>query len=174
MVEARRAAAAAEVRHKLESLQLTVSEQLIHIDGHDELVSAGFVENPVEARSIFDSWRAFMDEHRDEYIALQAYYAQPFSVALAEGHQGTRGGHRPPAVAPDARAVWSAYEALDDDHVRATAASSTPTWSGSSATPWNRTTNSCRYEEVVKQRFRWWLDEQAQTGESSAPNSCAG
>ena len=69
-----------EVRQKLESLQMTVSEQLIHIGGHDELVSAGFLQNPDEAKTVLDAWRSFIEdpEHQDEYVALKAYYAQPF------------------------------------------------------------------------------------------------
>jgi type I restriction enzyme R subunit len=69
-----------EVRHKLESLQMVVSEQLIHIGGHDELVSAGFIENQGGAKNVLDAWRSFIEDeqHQDEYLALKAYYSQPF------------------------------------------------------------------------------------------------
>ena len=36
----------AEVRQKIEQLQLDITEQYIHIGGHDELLAAGFVGNP--------------------------------------------------------------------------------------------------------------------------------
>ena len=172
-----RSCAGAEVREKLEQLQMTVSEQLIHIGGHDQLISAGFIDNPIEAKRSSTTWRAVhrgapRRVRRAEGV-LRAAVPPP---AVARRHQGARGRHQPPAAAtsrprrsgrPTRRSTRTASAA--------TAASSTPTWSGSSATPWSRTTSSCPTSEVVQAALRQCGSvSRSRPGESSATTSCAG
>lgn len=160
----------AEVRQKLEQLQMTVSETLIHIGGHDELVSAAFIENPNEARTVLDSWREFMEEHRDEYVALKAYYAQPFRrrPSLKDLKELADAIQRPPLhLTPEK--VWSAYEALDKDKVRGHGGKLDADLVRLIRYTLEQDDELVPYEEVVKQRFAWWLSEQEQNGRKFSP-----
>jgi type I restriction enzyme R subunit len=154
-----------EVRQKLEQLQMTVSETLIHISGHDELVSAGFVDGPQEAQSVLENWRAFIEEHHDEYVALKAYYAQPFRrrPSLKDIKELAAAIQRPPLhLTPEK--VWSAYEALDKDRVRGHGGRLDADLVRLIRYTLEQDDELVPHEEVVKQRFQWWLSEQEQNG----------
>jgi len=154
-----------EVRRKLESLQMTVSETLIHIYGHDELVSAEFVESPLEARSVLENWKAFIEEHRDEYLALKAYYAHPYRrrPSLKEIKALAEAIARPPLhLTPEK--VWSAYEALEADRVKGHGGRLDADLARLIRYTLEQDEALVPHEEVVKQRFGWWLTEQGQSG----------
>ena len=160
----------AEVRQKLEQLQMTVSEQLIHIGGHDELVSAGFIENPAEAKSVLDSWRKFMETNRDEYLALKVYYAQPFSrrPSLKDIKELAEAIARPPLrLTPEK--VWSAYEALEADHVKGHGGKLDADLVRLIRYTLEQDDELVPHDEVVRQRFQWWLSEQEQAGRKFSP-----
>ncbi len=153
------------VRQKLEQLQMTVSEQLIHIGGHDKLVSAGFVDGPDEAQGVLDSWRSFMEDHQDEYLALKAYYAQPFRrrPSLKDIKELAEAIARPPLrLTPEK--VWSAYEALDKDKVRGHGGKLDADLVRLIRYTLEQDDELVPHEEVVKQRFQWWLGEQETAG----------
>lgn len=159
-----------EVRHKLESLQMTVSEQFIHTYGHDELVSAGFVENPLEAKSILDAFRAFLTEHHDDYVAIRVYFSQPFRrrPSLADIKELAVAIARPPLrLTPEK--VWSAYEALEADRVRGHGGKLDADLVRLIRYTLEQDDELVPHEEVVKQRFQWWLHEQQQAGRKFSP-----
>jgi type I restriction enzyme R subunit len=159
-----------EVRQKLESLQMTVSEQLIHIGGHDELVSAAFIGNPLEAKSVLDAWRSFIDEHRDEYLALRAYFSQPYRrrPSLHDIKELAAAIARPPLrLTPEK--VWSAYEALEADRVRGHGGKLDADLVRLIRYTLEQDDELVPYEEVVKQRFQWWLGEQEQARRTFSP-----
>jgi len=154
-----------EVRNKLEQLQMTVSETLIHIGGHDQLVSASFVDSPMEARSVLDDWKQFIEEHRDEYLALKVYYAQPLRrrPTLKDIKELAAAIQRPPHhLTPEK--VWSAYEALDNSKVRGHGGKLDADLARLIRYTLERDDELVPHEEVVKQRFQWWLGEQEQAG----------
>jgi len=154
-----------EVRDKLESLQMMVSETLIHTSSHDELTEAGFAESPLEARSVLEDWRAFIDEHRDEYLALKAYYAQPFRrrPTLDDIKELARAIARPPHNLTPAR-LWAAYEALDKDHVRGHGGKLDADLVRVIRYTLEQDDELVPHAEVVHQRFEWWLAEQQGNG----------
>lgn len=155
----------AEVRQKLEQLQMTVSEQLIHISGHDELVSAGFVDSPGEAKSLLDDWKTFIDEHRDEYLALKAYFAEPYRrrPSLKDIKDLAAAIARPPLrLTPEK--LWSAYEALEADHVRGHGGKLDADLVRVIRYTLEQDDELVPHDEVVNQRFQWWLSEQQQAG----------
>ena len=155
----------AEVRHKLEQLQMTVSEQLIHIGGHDELVSAAFIENPAEAKGVLDSWRSFIEDNRDEYLALKAYYSQPARrrPSLTDIKELAAAIARPPLrLTPEK--VWSAYETLDKDRVRGHGGKLDADLARLIRYTLEQDDELVPHDAVVQQRFQWWLSEQEQTG----------
>jgi type I restriction enzyme, R subunit len=154
-----------EVRQKIEQLQLQVTEQYIHIGGHDELVSAGFIENPVEAKSVLETWREFIEEHQDEYIALKAYYSQPYNrrPTLADIKALAAAINLPPLRLTPER-VWSAYEALDADRVKGHGGKLDADLVRLIRYTLEQDDELVPYETVVNQRFTWWLEEQEQAG----------
>lgn len=156
-----------EVRQKLESLQMTVSEQLIHIGGHDEVVSAGFLQNQDEAKTVLDAWRSFIEDpaHQDEYVALKAYYSQPFRrrPSLEDIKLLAKAIRRPPLhLTPEK--VWGAYEALDKDRVRGHGGKLDADLARLIRYTLEQDDELVPHDEVVKQRFHWWLEEQQQAG----------
>ncbi len=159
-----------EVRHKLEELQMTVSEQLIHIGGHDQLVSAGFVESAIEATTVLERWRDFMEKHRDEYVALQAYYAQPYRrrPSLKDIKELAGAIARPPThLTPEK--VWSAYELLEKDRVKGHGGKLDVDLVRLVRYTLEQDDDLVPHEEVVQQRFQWWLEEQEQAGRKFNP-----
>jgi type I restriction enzyme R subunit len=154
-----------EVRDKLQSLQMTVSETLIHISSHDELTEAGFAESPMEAKTVLDDWRAFIDEHRDEYVALKAYYAQPYRrrPTLEDIKELARAIARPPHHLTPER-LWSAYEALEKDRVRGHGGKLDADLVRVIRYTLEQDDELVPHAEVVRQRFEWWLAEQQGNG----------
>ena len=158
------------VRQKIEQLQLQVTEQFIHIYGHDTLVSAGFIESPAEAKSVLETWREFMEEHRDEYLALKAYYSQPYRrrPSLDDVKTLAAAIRRPPMHLTPER-LWSAYEALDADHVKGHGGKLDADLVRLIRYTLEQDDELVPHEEVVRQRFAWWLDEQEQAGRKFTP-----
>jgi type I restriction enzyme R subunit len=154
-----------EVRQKLQSLQMTVSETLIHLGGHDELVEARFTESPLEARTVLENWRGFIDEHRDEYLALKAYYVLPFRrrPTLEDIKELARAISRPPLHLTPER-LWAAYETLEADHVKGHGGKLDADLVQVIRYTLEQDDELVPHAEVVKQRFEWWLSEQQQNG----------
>jgi len=154
-----------EVREKLESLQLQVTAQYIHLGGHDELVSAGFVDSPFEAKGVVERWREFVEAHHDEYVALRAYYAQPYRLrpSLKDIKELAAAISRPPlSLTPEK--VWSAYEALEADRVRGHGGKLDADLVRLIRFTLQADDELVPYEEVVRLRFDVWLTEQQSNG----------
>lgn len=154
-----------EVRKKIEELQLAAVEQFIHIGGHDELVSAGFVSSPVEAESVVSSWRQFIEEHHDEYLALKAFYAQPYRrrPGLKEIKQLAAAISRPPHNLTPER-VWSAYEQLEKDRVRGHGGKLHADLVQLIRFTLEQDDELVPHEDVIHLRFDVWLREQEADG----------
>jgi type I restriction enzyme R subunit len=160
----------AEVRQKIEQLQLQIIEQYIHISGHDQLVSAGFIENPAEAKSVLETWREFIDEHRDEYIALKVYYSQPHRrrPSLDDVKALAAAISLPPLRLTPER-LWSAYESLDASRVKGHGGKLDADLVRLIRYTLEQDDELVPHEEVVRQRFAWWLEEQQQAGRKFTP-----
>lgn len=89
----------------------------------DAVIFAGFDAHAQEASARYvASFRAFLDEHRDEIAALKVFYEQPYGKRrltlrmigeLAEALKA-----RPHGLYPEA--LWAAYDRLDAARVRGT------------------------------------------------------
>jgi type I restriction enzyme R subunit len=160
----------AEVRQKIEQLQLQATEQLIHIGGHDALVSAGFIGNPVEATTVLQTWRDFIEEHRDEYLALKAYFSQPYRRRPSlEDVKALAAAISLPPMRLTPERVWSAYEALDADRVKGHGGKLDADLVRLIRYTLAQDDELIPYEEVVRQRFAWWLEEQQRAGREFSP-----
>jgi len=159
-----------EVRRKIEELQMQLIEQFIHVGGHDELVSAGFVGDPMEAKSVLETWSEFIEEHQDEYLALKAYYSQPYRrrPSLDDVKALAAAISRPPMRLTPER-LWSAYEALDADRVKGHGGKLDADLVRLIRYTLEQDDELVPHEDVVRQRFTWWLEEQAQNGRKFSP-----
>jgi len=83
----------------------------------DELLDAHGSVDTDRARSIVDSWHAYLDEHRDQITAIQVMYeAGEHHVRFADIQELADRIKRPPhSWTPDM--LWKAYEAVDADRV---------------------------------------------------------
>nr|MBA3844383.1 DEAD/DEAH box helicase family protein [Actinomycetota bacterium] len=101
-------------------LELRAShDQVIDEISVDVLLDAHGVVDTDRARSVVESWSAYLAENRDEVTALQALYSQPASVrvSFADLRELAERIQRPPYNwTPDI--IWNAYAALDVDLVR--------------------------------------------------------
>lgn len=106
-----------EVRELITTLQTTV-EQVIDIVSQDRLISAGPVDRG-GAEEIVKTFKQFITEHADEYVALKALYSQPYRrrISLAEIKQLAEAIKSPPYFLTPQK-VWDAYEKLDADRVK--------------------------------------------------------
>lgn len=159
-----------EVREKLESLQLLVTEQYIHIGGHDSLIDAGFVDDPHEAQTVLASWEAFVRDHHDEYLALRAYFAQPhrFRPSLRDVKELAAVISRPPLNLTTEK-VWSAYEALDKDRVRGHGGKLDVDLVRLIRFTLEADDELVTYEQAVNLRFDLWLTEQQSAQREFSP-----
>lgn len=150
-----------EVRQKLEELQRGVSELLIHLGGHDELIEAGFSDSPLEAKSILENWREFIENHHDEYIALKAYYARPHRArpSLDDIKQLAHAIARPPLHLTPER-LWSAYETLEADKVKGHGGKLDADLVRVIRYTLKADGELVPHADIVRQRFDWWLQEQ--------------
>lgn len=155
-----------EVRQKIEQLQAEVTEQYIHIGGHDRLIDAGFIESPDEAKGIVSTWRQFVDEHHDEYLALKAFYAEPYRrrPSLAEVKELAAAISRPPLNLTTER-IWSAYEKLEADRVKGHGGKLDADLVRVIRYTLEQDDELVPHREAVNLRFDLWLEEQEQAGQ---------
>ena len=159
-----------QVRDKIEELQRSTNEVLIHIGGQDTLVGAGFIDDPGEVKSVLDSWRSFIEEHHDEYVALKVYFAQPYRrrLSLADIKELAAAISRPP-LGLTAEKLWSAYEALDSSRVRGHGGKLDVDLVRLVRYTLEQDDELIPHEDVVAQRFAIWMAEQQADGREFSP-----
>jgi type I restriction enzyme R subunit len=149
------------------------NEQTIDTVSEDKLTFAGFDREIQEkARQTVQSFKQFIEEHKDEITALQILYSKPYArrqvsyeqvKALAEAIQ------KPPLWLTPER-LWQAYEQLEKSKVKR-------------AGPQKLLTDIISlvrfaigeseelepFTETVNRRFEAWLVEQANNGQTYGP-----
>ncbi len=95
------------------------ADQIIDIVTEDKLIAAGF--STERAKSLVQSFEAFIAQHRDEITALQILYNRPVKAPLKfEDIKALADTlHAPPHLF-DESALWQAYAALDKSKVKGT------------------------------------------------------
>jgi type I restriction enzyme R subunit len=115
-------AANPEFREHLVNVQRTF-DQVIDEISVDELTRAEFaVDARARAAETINSFRAYLDEHKDEITALQVLYSRPYTKRLTYRNvkELAEAIARPPHRWTAAR-LWEAYETLDASKVRGSA-----------------------------------------------------
>ena len=154
-----------EIRDKLEALQLAGGEQYIHLRGTDRVIAAQYVENPAEAQDIIATWRAYIDEHRDEHAALKAFFLQPFRrrPTFEDIQELANAISRPPLNLTPER-VWSAYEKLDASRVKGHGGKLTADLVRLIRYTLEQDHELVSHQDAVRMRFDLWVAEQESGG----------
>jgi len=97
------------------------NEQILDIVSQDSVLEAGFDKGAAErARTVVDSFRRFIEEHKDELTALQMIYSRPYGqrqLTYAQIKELAAAIEKPPLLLTPEK-LWQAYEHLDRARVR--------------------------------------------------------
>lgn len=150
-------------------LELRQTHDRVIDEGADTLVDAYGVVDPDRARSIVESWRAYLDEHRAEITAVQVLAeARSRQVPFASIKELADRIARPPHNWT-VDMVWAAYEAVEagrvrhNDHARLTDLVSLLRFTlgvDDELVP---------YADRVRERYAGWLRQQEQAGAKFSP-----
>ena len=163
-------AANPELREQLVNVQRSF-DQVIDEISIDEITRAEFaVDARARAAVTVESFRAFLDEHKDEITALQVLYSRPYAKRLTyrDVKELAEAIGRPPHRWTPER-LWEAYETLDASKVR-----------GSAGTVLTNIVSLVRFTlgdddelapfpEQVEERFEAWLLHQQNAGRTFTP-----
>ncbi|RIK09788.1 MAG: restriction endonuclease subunit R [Acidobacteria bacterium] len=158
-------AANPELREALVDVQRSF-DQVIDEISMDEITRAEFaVDARARAAEYVESFKAFLDEHKDEITALQVLYGRPYSKRLTyeDVKELAEAIGRPPHPWTPER-LWEAYETLDASKVR-----------GSAGTVLTNIVSLVRFTlgdedelapfpEQVNERFEAWIIQQESAG----------
>jgi type I restriction enzyme R subunit len=149
------------------------SEQMIDVVTVDVLREAGYSQDASErARQTVDSFRHFIETHKDEITALQLLYSRPYGQrALTYRHveELAKMLEQPPRSWTTER-LWQAYAQLERDKVRG--ANTRRILSDVISLvrhALQMDDELVPYAERVQGRYRQWLSDQAATGRTFTP-----
>ncbi len=135
----------------------------------DVLLGAHGVVDTAKARQVVDSWRSYLDQHKDEITALQLYYAGDTTakITYAELRELADRIKRPPYNwTPDI--IWNAYAAIEVDlaHPRVRRADRHTATDLVSLIRFTLGVDDTLvpYAETVASRYAGWLAQQEQAG----------
>jgi type I restriction enzyme R subunit len=152
------------LRQRILDLRAT-HDQVIDEVSVDVLLDAHGVVDTERARSVVESWAAYLDEHRDEITALHVLYAQPQPgrVSFDELRELAERIKRPPYNwTPDL--IWSAYEAIEVDRVRHADRHTVTDLVSLVRFTLGSDDELVPYAEKVRERYANWLVQQEQAG----------
>jgi type I restriction enzyme, R subunit len=154
----------AEVRQRILSLR-EQSAQLIDMTTPDQVTFAGWTDAG-QARDAVKEFEEFVNEHHDEYLALQAYYERPYRLRPSfEDLKELSDAIGKPPLDLTAENLWAAYEALDSDKVKGTGMRRTMTDLVQLIRfAMHHEDELLPRKEVVMLRFDIWLTEQQSAG----------
>jgi type I restriction enzyme R subunit len=156
-------AANPELRNRILELR-RAHDRTIDEVSQDVLLEAGGVVDTGRAKSIVQSWRAYLDQHRDQITAIQlAYEAGERRIDFAYIQELADRISRPPYNwTPDI--IWNAYVAIEAPNVR-----SSPTHTLTDLVSLMRYTvgtddELVPYADRVREKYAGWLSQQEQAG----------
>lgn len=157
-------AANPELRTRI--LELRAShDQVLDQVSVDRLLEAGGVVNISKARSVVESFRAYLEKHRDEISALQVLYSQTGSarITYAELRELADRIKRPPRNwTPDV--IWTAYEAVETYRVRHADRHTVTDLVSLVRFALGAENELIPYADKVHERYAAWLLQQEQAG----------
>jgi type I restriction enzyme R subunit len=149
----------AEARDAITSAQTRI-EQIIDIAGKDQLLLAGPV-NKAEAVDVVQTFKQFIEEHHDEFVALRAYYGAPVKsrLSLEDVKKLAEAIKSPPYFLTPAK-VWDAYEKLEDSRVKGRGGSIPADLVSLLRFTLGAAEELVPFPETVRLRYDLWLTEQ--------------
>lgn len=130
----------------------------------DVLLDAHGVVDTERALSIVESWRGYLDEHRDEITAIQVMFAAgEHRVRFADVQELADRIARPPLSWTPA-VIWKAYEALDAGRVRRSDRNTIADLVSLLRYTTGEVDELVPYADRVRERYAGWLLAQEQAG----------
>ena len=154
-----------ELRQKLVDIRRSY-EQVIDTASKDRVISGEFsIDAADRARTQVDSWKQFIEDHRDEITALEVLYHQPYGGGLTYNdikELVSAIGRPPLSWTPDI--LWNAYETLDKSNVRASGHRVSTDLVSLVRYALGEVDKLVAYPDLVNERFEVWLNQQRTTG----------
>ena len=163
-----------ELRERLVEIRRSY-EQTIDEVSKDEVIAAGYsLDGAERARQTAESFRRFIEEHRDEITALQILYSRPYRQRLTfkEVRELARAIERPPHQWTPEK-LWAAYETLDRSKVRGSGRRVLTDIVSLVRFALEQEDELVPYPELVGERFRAWLLAQENASRSFTPEQRA-
>jgi type I restriction enzyme R subunit len=156
-------AAGPELRQRILELRATHDRVVDEVNA-DRLVDAHGVVDTSRARSVIDSWRSYLEEHRDEITAIQLLQeSRERRVSFADVQQLADRISRPPHNwTPDL--IWNAYEVVDVGRVRHSDRHTLTDLVSLLRYTVGVDDELVPYAERVRERYAAWLTQQSQAG----------
>jgi type I restriction enzyme R subunit len=154
-----------DFRSKLAELRRSY-DQIIDETSGDVVTVAGYSVDATErARRTVESFRAYIEEHKDQIEALQILYSRPYKQRLTfkEIRELANAIGRPPHSWTPER-LWSAYEALDRSKVRGSGPRVLTDIVQLVRFALHQENELVSFPERVNERFSGWLLQQQQAG----------
>ncbi|MDQ6928172.1 MAG: restriction endonuclease subunit R, partial [Actinomycetota bacterium] len=158
-------AANPELREHLVNVQRSF-DQVIDEISIDEITRAEFaVDARARAAVTVESFRAFLDEHKDEITALQVLYSRPYVKRLTyrDVKELAEAIGRPPHRWTPGR-LWEAYETLDASKVRGSAGTVLTNIVSLVRFTLGEDDELAPFPDQVEERFGTWLLHQQNAG----------
>lgn len=156
-------AANPELRNRILELRAT-HDRVIDEVSVDTLLDAHGVVDTSRAASIVESWKAYLDDHRDEITAIQVLTeAKQRRIDFAHIQALADRIARPPYIwTPDV--IWAAYEALGDRRVRHSDTHTLTDLVSLLRYTVGADDELVPYADRVRERYTAWLAQQEQAG----------
>ncbi len=154
-----------ELREKLIDVRRSY-EQVIDEASKDNVISGEYSKDAADrARAQTESFRQFIEDHKDEITALQILYSQPYSGGLTytDIKELAQAIGRPPhRWTPEA--LWQAYETLDASKVKGSGHRVSTDLVSLVRHALGHTEELVAYPDLVDERFEAWLHQQQTLG----------
>ncbi len=159
-----------ELRERLVEARRLV-EQLIDEFTKDIVIATGYsLEGADRARETVESFRRFLDEHKDEITALQALYSRPYRrrLSFSDIRELAHAIELPPNSFTPER-LWQAYAQLDRSKVRGSGRRVLTDIVSLVRYALEQDDLLVPYPDLVEERFEAWLDSQRSSGREFTP-----
>ncbi len=155
----------AALREKLIDVRRSY-EQVIDTASRDTVISGEYSREAADrARAQTESFRQFIDDHKDEIIALQVLYSQPYRGGLTYAgiKELAQAIGRPPHRWTT-EALWQAYRTLDASKVRGSGHRVNTDLVSLVRHALGHSAELVAYPDLVNERFEAWLQQQQAQG----------
>ncbi len=163
-----------ELRQRLVEVRRSY-EQTLDEFSQDKVIAAGYsLDGADRARQTAESFRQFIEDHKDEITALQILYSRPYRQRLTfkEIKELAHAVGRPPYQWTPEK-LWQAYEALERSKVRGTGGRVLTDMVSLVRFALEQEDELVPYPELVDERFQAWLLTQENAGRTFTPAQLA-